>query len=152
MMKNDQISAIGWGVLGLFISIHSIRELPLGTWHNPGPGFLPLGAGMVLTIFSAGTFLSATLSPSVEPREALFPAGKRKNILLVLAALFGYAMTMETLGFLLSTFGLLYFLYQAFEPQKRLVAILVSLLGAFISYAVFEWWLQTNLPKGILGL
>ena len=150
-MKNDQISSIVWGSLGVYISIHSIRNLPLGTWHNPGPGFLPLGAGIVLAGFAFLTFLKATISEPGEPQEPVFSSGKRKNILLVLAALFGYAVAMEPLGFLLSTFGLLYFLYRAFEPQRRKIAILVSLSGALISYAVFEWWLKTNLPKGILG-
>jgi hypothetical protein len=37
------------------------------------------------------------------------------------------------------------------EPQRWLVAIGGSAIASISSYAVFELWLKTQLPKGFLG-
>jgi len=66
-------------------------------------------------------------------------------------ALFWYAIFLEILGFLMVTFLLLIFLFRGIEPQRWLVSVGGSALASLICYAIFELWLKTQLPKGILG-
>ena len=150
MKKNDQMSSLVWLLLALYICTESMR-LPLGAWRDPGPGFLPLGSGIILGILSGIAYLKASMSKSPEAKGSWYSKERWKNLVVVVVALFAYAIFLEILGFLLATFLLLIFLFRGIEPQKWVVSIGGSALASFISYAVFELWLKTQLPKGILG-
>jgi hypothetical protein len=152
MKRYDQISSLVWLILAICICIESSR-LSFGSFHNPGPGFLPLLVGLILGIFSLIVFLQATLSG--KPQESLppwYPKERWRKLIWVLIALFSYAVCLETLGFLISTFLLLVFLFRyGMEPKRWVVAIGASAMASFSSYAVFELWLRTQLPRGIFG-
>ncbi|MFH1757887.1 MAG: tripartite tricarboxylate transporter TctB family protein [Pseudomonadota bacterium] len=139
-----------WFLFAVYICVESLR-LPLGSWRDPGPGFLPLGSGIILGVLSLASYLRDRRSKSKEVREAFYFKERWKKLISVLLALFAYAVFLEILGFLLSTFLLLTFLFRGIEPQRWIVAIGGSALTSFISYAIFELWLKTQLPKGILG-
>jgi hypothetical protein len=152
MKRHDQMSSLLWLILAIIICIESSR-LSFGSFHNPGPGFLPLLVGLLLGIFSIIIFLQATLSG--RPQEHIppwVPRERWKKLIWVLVALFAYAICLETLGFLISTFLLLVFLFRAgIETQRWIYVIGGSAIASFSSYAVFELWLKTQLPKGFLG-
>ena len=152
MRRYDQMSSLVWLILAICICIESSR-LSFGSFHNPGPGFLPLLVGLILGIFSLIVFLQATLSG--KPQESLppwYPKERWRKLIWVLIALFSYAVCLETLGFLISTFLLLVFLFRyGMEPKRWVVAIGASAMASFSSYAVFELWLRTQLPRGIFG-
>ena len=152
MKKYDQISSLVWLAFAIYICIESSR-LSFGSFHNPGPGFLPLLVGLLLGIFSLTAFLQATLSR--KPQENIppwYPRERWRKLIWVLGGLLAYAICFETLGFLISTFLLLVFLFRyGIEPKRWVVAIGASALASFSSYAVFELWLRTQLPRGLLG-
>ena len=75
-----------------------------------------------------------------------------KNLAGVLVSLFIYAGILDFLGFVLSTFLLLVFLFRfGITPQRWIWAIGGGAIASLSCYAVFELWLRTQLPKGILG-
>ncbi len=146
------MSSLVWLAFAMAICIESSR-LSFGSFHNPGPGFLPLLVGILLGILSILAFLQAALSKETEKIvQSWYPKERWKKLIWVLAALFAYAVCLEILGFLLSTFLLLIFLFRAgIETQKWIWAIGGSAVTSLSSYAVFELWLKTQLPRGILG-
>jgi putative tricarboxylic transport membrane protein len=152
MKRHDQMSSLVWLVFAIYICIESSR-LPFGSFHNPGPGFLPLLIGLILGILSFLVFLLARLSKETEKiGQSWYPKERWKKLIWVLVALFAYAVCLEILGFLISTFLLLVFLFRAgIETQKWVWAIGGSAVASLSSYAVFELWLKTQLPKGFLG-
>lgn len=152
MKRYDQMSGLVGLIFAIYICIESSR-LSFGSFHNPGPGFLPLLVGLFLGIFSMIVFLQATLSGrSQEHFPPWYPRERWKRLIWVLVALFAYAICLETLGFLISTFLLLVFLFRYGMERKRwVVAIGASAMASFSSYAVFELWLRTQLPRGIFG-
>ncbi len=150
MKKYDQISSLVWLTFAVYILVESLR-LPLGTWRDPGPGFLPLGSGIFLGILSGIAFFQAHRRAADGSRGSWISPERWKSLLLILAALFGYALVLDALGFLVSTFILLLVLFRFVEPQKWLVAIGGSALASILCYVVFELWLKTQLPRGILG-
>ena len=150
MRNRDQISSLVWLAFALFIILESIR-LPIGSWKDPGPGFIPLGSGMIVAVLSCITFIQTRRGPSKEFQESWYSKERWRNSVLVLATLFVYAFSMEILGFLMSTFLLLTFLFRIIEPQRWIVAVGGSATASFVSYALFELWLKVQLPKGILG-
>ena len=151
MKKYDQTSSLVWLGFALLICVESFR-LPLGSIHDPGPGFLPLLVGVLLAGLSVICFLQARKGPSAEPKGSWYSTERWKNLVWVLLALLAYAVALDSLGFLISTFLLLIVLFRfGMEPQRWAWAIGGSVIASLSCYAVFELWLRTQLPKGILG-
>ncbi len=99
--------------------------------------------------------LSALIAGERKGREAQKSAFENvnwKKIISVLLSLTVYAALLERLGFLISTFLLVAFLLRSIETKKWSGTIFVALISALMSYALFELWLHTRLPKGILGI
>jgi putative tricarboxylic transport membrane protein len=148
--KYDQISSLVWILLAVYIVVESLR-LPLGSWRDPGPGFLPLGSGLGLGILGLVAYLQARSRKKDEGQKSWYSEEKQKSLILILAVLLGYAFALDWLGFLLATFLLLVMLFRFVEPQRWIVAIGGSALASIASYVIFELWLKTQLPRGILG-
>jgi len=150
MKKAGQVSALIWLLFALYTCVESLR-LPLGSWRDPGPGFLPLGAGFCLAILSAIAYFQRGSRKGEESQGSRDSKGRWKCILFILLALCGYSVFLDFLGFLLTTFLLLLLLFRFVEPQPWKIVIGGSLLASAASYVVFEIWLKTQLPRGILG-
>jgi hypothetical protein len=74
-----------------------------------------------------------------------------KKSLIVLGALFAYALLLKPLGFFLGTALFIGFLLRAVQPQSWLIVAAGAILTAIGSYGIFEIWLQAQLPKGPWG-
>jgi putative tricarboxylic transport membrane protein len=152
MKKYDQMSSAVWLLFALYICVESMR-LPLGSFRDPGPGFLPLLVGIILGVLSMICFGQARVSKSSEIVASWYPRERWKNLIWVLMALLIYAAVLNVLGFLISTFLLLIFLFRfSIEPRTWAWAVGGSAIASASCYAVFELWLRTQLPKGLLGL
>ena len=146
----DKISGLVWFLFSVYICVESLR-LPLGSIHDPGAGFFPLCAGIILATLSVTILLQSRQGKPFKEMKLFFPDEKNRKMVTVLLALLLYASALEFLGFLLSTFLFLFFLFWAIERQKWYVVLLGSGISAFASYAVFELWLKAQLPRGFLG-
>jgi len=151
MNKYDRTSSLVWLAFSLLICIESFR-LPLGSVREPGPGFLPLLVGVILAGLSAICFLQGRRVPSAGPKGVWYPAERWKNLIWVLFSLFAYALLLDILGFLITTFLFLVCLFRfGMETQRWTRSLAGSAIASVSCYAVFELWLRTQLPKGILG-
>ncbi len=150
MGKADRISGIFWLVFAVFIGVQSYR-LGLGTLHKPGPGFLFFWTSIVLAIMSLIVLLRAWSGKKTEePGISIFGTQNTRKILFVLISLFLYARFMETIGFIPVTLLLFVFLLGIIEKKRWLYTIFVSVVVTVISYLIFETWLKSQLPKGLL--
>jgi putative tricarboxylic transport membrane protein len=150
-MSKEEGSSLVWLGLAILICIGSLR-LSLGSFQNPGPGFFPFIAGLVMGVLAAMLYFQARRSASSakETKQPLWTNhGGVKKIVLTTIALLVYAIGMDYLGFLISTFIFFVFLLRTIEPQRWGLVILESLLASGISYVIFEIWLQAQLPRGI---
>jgi putative tricarboxylic transport membrane protein len=149
-MKMGRWSSLVWLALAILILVESLR-LPLGSWRDPGAGFLPLWSGILLALLSLidyGQSRRGEESPGEEPGGS---GRGTRTFLWVVAALFGYSFLLEILGFILTTALFLLILLRAGEPQRWTVALGGSVAASLFSYVLFEVWLKTQLPKGIFG-
>jgi putative tricarboxylic transport membrane protein len=150
MGKADRISGFPWLILAVFVIIESYR-MGLGTAHEPGPGFLYFGAGILLGILSLVILIRAWKSEvKEEPQVPLFAGENVLKVVLVTASVFLYAFGMEGLGFIPVTLLLFIFLLGFVEKKGWLFTGFVSVLVTAIAYLIFESWLQSQLPKGFL--
>lgn len=152
-MKNrDLIGSLFWLVVGV---VFSVGALKYGLIHFkiPGAGFLPFLAGSALIFLSLITLFS-----SVRMKGGGIKAGSdgyffldkdsKKKIFLGLCSLFIYALALQYLGFLLTTFLFMLFLLKFIEPEGWISSFIVASVTAISFYIIFYIWLQIQFPKG----
>ena len=120
----------------------------MGHLRDPGKGFIPFLSGILLAGLSLTIFIRSILK---KEKESAFGKDWKKGV-WVIGSLIIYALVLEKLGFLVTTFIFLILSLLSFQPRKLLSAFLVSLFTVLISYLVFSLWLKVQLPKGILGI
>jgi putative tricarboxylic transport membrane protein len=152
MRSRDIMSSIFWAVMGIGISYGGYK-LDLGTLHEPGGGFLFFWVGLIMIGLSLGILIRAARGKASKGElKAVWAGISWKKLISVLAALFIYAYLFTPLGFILSTIGLLVFLFKAVEPQKWSWAVLGAMISTLAAYSVFRLWLGCQLPQGLLGI
>ncbi len=153
MKKLDIESSIFWLVISGYVCVRSTK-LGLGNVHNPGPGFLFFWSGVVLGVLSIIVMCTSLRKMKEDAQDHEMPFGNVNwpKVISVIGSLMVYGLIIEWLGFLISTILLMGFLLSSIEAKKWYIVIGVSLATAFLSYALFELWLHTRLPKGILGI
>jgi putative tricarboxylic transport membrane protein len=150
MKNNDQRSSLFWLVIGLGIALYA-PKYGLGSLSAPGPGLLPFAAGVVIALLALVVFFQQIPKENAESLRSLWAHAKWRTVLLVMASLVIYTVSLNFLGFILDTFLLTTFLFRAIEPlnwKKVLAGAVGATLG---SYAIFQLWLEAQLPTGFLG-
>ena len=150
MSRTDKISGFFWLLLGILASIESYR-LGLGTVCRPGPGFLFFYIGIFISIMALIILTRAWVARKMET-EKIFRGHTIRKAVYFLIAIFLYALLMEPLGFIPVTFLLFLFLLGFVEKKRWVVAILTSSAVTVAAYLLFETALQSQLPRGIVGL
>ena len=154
-MEREKWSSLFWLGVGIFICVGSLR-LSLGKFHNPGPGFLSFFAGLVITGLALVVhFQSRGRHPgrAKEESEPIWSDPRKgMKIVMTVVALLVYAVIMNYLGFLISTFLFLAFILKTIEPQRWSVTLIGSLIASAAFYVIFEIGLQSQLPKGLLQI
>jgi putative tricarboxylic transport membrane protein len=151
MKRQDRYSSIIWGALGIYIAYEGYR-LDLGTLGNPKSGFFIFWAGVVLAGLSFILFLQTFSQKYINKGDQGLWDGVRwgRGVKLILALLI-YAFVFKALGFVISTFLLLVFLFKGHEPQKWSVVLVLSMVTIAVCYVVFGVFLEMQFPAGVLA-
>jgi putative tricarboxylic transport membrane protein len=150
MKNNDQRSSVVWFIVGLAIAFYS-GKYGLGKLSSPGPGFVPFLSGLAIAGLALVVFLHQLTRGTQENLKPLWSGKDWPTMLKILGALVLYASFLKDLGFLLVTFLLIVYLFRVIKPMGWIKVLGGAFLTAFGSYAVFELWLQAQLPRGIFG-
>jgi hypothetical protein len=154
MKSSDLISVIFWLVVGLLLSFWSTRY-QIGSLTQPGPGFYPLGLGILLIFFSLILLGQGIRSPQATKKAApssFSVSGGWKRVAYVVLVLVLLAFFFETIGYLLTFFLLIMLLMAGAGLQSWKRILLVAFFSALGIYLVFVLLLQQPLPRGVLGL
>ncbi len=150
MRNTDQTSSLFWLVVAIGIVFLS-RKYGVGTFHEPGPGFITFFAGLILIVLSLALFFSNFRDQAERNTLGNLWAGLEfGKVLYVLLLLVAYVIFLKPVGFLITTFLLLVLLFRVKGSYRLKTLLLMSLLVTAGSYLVFEIWLQAQFPKGIL--
>ncbi len=154
MERLDRFSSLFWFIVSVAVCIGSYK-LDMGSFRNPGPGFLFFWCGIVLGVLSMMVLVKTVKRSKkipMERHEKPFENVGWIKILSVLVVLAVYGLILEWLGFLISTVFFIAFLLGSIESKKWYIIVFVSVASAVLSYALFELCLQARLPKGIFGI
>ena len=152
MQKADLGSSLVLLIVGACVCYKSL-SLGLGPLGTPGPGFLPFLAGLCLVCLSLAILLLAAVKMTPASRAAKFWPGpkKLKVVSLVFLSLVVYNLLWTRLGFTLTTFLLMGFLFRFVGARRWGVTILGATASSVLAYLLFQTFLQSQLPTGFIG-
>lgn len=153
MRERYKVSGLIWLILGIGMCVGAVK-LKLGDLHKPGPGLVPFLSGVALGV--SGLILRfSTISEELRGEEVkvkkIWVEGYWRNLIFILLILFGYTLLLEPLGFLLTAFLSLFFLFKLLHPKKYMMPFVYSGATVVLSYLLFSVWLRVQFPRGILG-
>lgn len=152
-MSHELGGSLFWLLLSIYVLIESLR-IGVGTLTNPSGGFFAFCTSGLLGIFSLTPFLQAFFKREPARTVPLFFGVLWQKVLFVVIALLIYTAVMPSLGYLISTFFMMAFLFWILEPGRmRWVfwSLIISFLTTGISYYVFSVLLNCQFPAGLLG-
>jgi putative tricarboxylic transport membrane protein len=151
MNLREQLSSLFWLGIAVFVCVEAV-ESGVGSFKVPGPGFLPFWSGVILgalAIFQVAANFSR--ESETEERSHLWKGMKWWKVVLVLISFFIYALLLSRLGYLITTFGLMFFLLNVMGRIKLWVRLANAVVTSLVTYVLFSLWLSIPLPKGLLG-
>jgi putative tricarboxylic transport membrane protein len=130
------------------ITAWSSVHLSMGRFKHPGPGFLPFSLAIVLIILSLILIFSkwkkgTATAPFWPHRTWLRP-------LLGVAILIFFALVVEQVGFLITTFIFLVIWMGVIERVRWFTIISISIGTTAALYLIFALFLDVPLPMGFL--
>jgi hypothetical protein len=145
--RRDRVAGIALVILGAAIAWEG-RKLPLGTWHNPGAGYLPLVLAAILALLGLAIAVLDRRSPGLHQLDW----SEGPHALIIVLACAAAAFMLERAGYRLTIFALVLFFLAIVERRDILAALTVSAGLAAGSYYLFATLLRVPLPLGPWGL
>jgi len=133
-------------VLGLAISVIS-WGYGFGSLRQPGPGLYPFFIGAAIAVFSLFILVSVLRSGAGEP--VLDKEGARTLALMTLTFCL-WIVAMPLLGYVVVSLLATYAFCKIMKLEGWRKPLAVSAGTALFIYALFDYWLYIDLPRGIL--
>ncbi len=151
MKYPDRVSGIFWLIIGLVLSVWSTRY-QIGSFAQPGPGFLPLILGLLLIFLSL--VLLAKAKKTSPPTETAKPSSTARwgKVVYTVIILLATTFVFERIGYMITVFLLMLLLMQAGGLRSWKKVLLIAFGTILGVYIVFVLLLQQPLPRGFFGV
>ena len=144
-LELEVIGGVFWLVVGIFFALGGIK-VGLGTLSSPGPGFLPVVMAMFLVFFSLFTLVKGL----IRPRRTISRIPWIRST-LVIASVFFYGLMLDLIGFLFSTFIMMFILFGLLRGKSRWTGVFIySVATALAAWLVFSVALNIPFPSSRL--
>jgi hypothetical protein len=135
--------AIGLAAIGTAAFAEAWRRIPLGTTDDPGPGLVPL----VLSVAVIALGVATALMSAWPPPTSL----ERGRVLIVIAVVVAWVLTLPHLGFALTTVTALLLLGRAHGGAAGWPLVTFAIVTAGGATVLFRVVLAIPLPRGPWG-
>jgi len=153
--RRGKIEGFFWFGIGMIICILGWKA-GLGSFQEPGSGFVAFVSGLLVSVLGLLFVFSGDSSKVLPDARSVsgqaFRGAPVFLLLFTVGVLLGYGLFLETLGYNITTFLLMWALFHLFyeKGKNRLVlSFLASVATTGVTYLVFEVWLRSQLPHGI---
>lgn len=142
-IKFDRIAAVVFLAVGL-LSVIGSRSIASSSYGSVvGPDIFPLFLGILLMLLAIRLFFETY-------RAAKYAANKEllqyKPFLIIFITTLLYILTLETIGYVITTFLFLFICFQTMEKGKWLISFIISACFSGIIYFIFVNVLKGTLP------
>lgn len=139
-------------LIGIYVGATGWR-LGFGAFDSPGPGFIAVFAGLVLSVFSATSLVFSIASYRKTAIRSFWPqSDSRKKVLAILAGPIAFTLLLNYAGFFLCTLAMLIYLFRAIYPHRMPLTLVLALSTALFCVVLFQLLLKVQFPEGIIGL
>jgi putative tricarboxylic transport membrane protein len=143
----DYISSIFWFFLGLYVSYESMAY-GVGSLMEPGSGFLLFYCGLGVAGLSCLVFISQIIKRDSALLFDLWDNVSWLKPTLCFLSLVLYTLLINRLGFILTAFLLMSYLFTIGRSKRKLIALPISLVTVLIAYLIFVVILESRQPSG----
>lgn len=140
----DRYASLAFMALGVAFITGSLQIASATYGAEVGPDIFPLGLGGILVILSLRLFYETFRNPEAEPKKKSHLHHKRFFIILAAAIL--YVLSLEFIGYVLSTFLFLVVGFQAMQKGKWPGTLLVAAGFSGGIYYLFVEVMKGTLP------
>jgi hypothetical protein len=139
-----------WIAIGVVISFLAQRT-GIGSLTEPGAGFVALVSGLFLIVIGLVMSIVRKEKADAHSRPAAPTGVSRRSfkLLYTIALLVFYALIIEPIGYVLTTFLVMFGLFREPERPRFVVPLFASLASVAVTYALFEVWLNARFPRGV---
>ena len=137
--RGELVLALFFTLIGALWILRALR-MPLWEGFAPDSGFLPLVYGVLLATLAAVVLLQLALAKDSSNAETI------RKPLIVMGALIAAVAALPIVGFVISGFALLVFLYAGVERLRLLPSAIAAAAITGSLYLVFKAWLGVPLP------
>ena len=118
----------------------------MGKASRPGPGFLPFGLALILSVFALVLILQNWKKG--ESAAPFWPERTWLRPLLGVVIFLLYAFVIGILGFIPTTFLFLVVWMWGIERIRWITLLVISVTVTAVLYFIFEFFLEVPLPAG----
>lgn len=142
-IKFDRYAAVVFLAVGL-LSVIGSRGITSSSYGSVvGPDIFPLFLGILLMILAIRLFYETfQVSRSAAKKEKL----QYKPFLIIFIATLLYILTLETIGYVITTFVFLFICFQTMEKGKWVTSLIISAGFSGVIYYLFVNVLKGTLP------
>jgi hypothetical protein len=145
-LTTDRIAGGALIIVSLLV-IWQSTALPLGSFRQPGPAYIPILLALLLLVF--GAFVAATGAHA--PKISSTRWTEWRHTLAILAACIFAGFGLERLGYRLTVSLVLFFLVKIVERRGWFLSSGLAVALAFGSFHLFHALLRVPLPQGPFG-
>jgi Tripartite tricarboxylate transporter TctB family len=146
MLTTDRVSGIALILFSLMV-IWQSRALPLGTFHQPGPAYIPILLALLLLIFGVCLAVIGCRAPLLSSLSW----SEWRHALAILAMCIFAVLGIERLGYRVTMLVVLGFLLRIMEKCGWAMTVTVTVFLVFGSFFLFHTILRVPLPRGPFG-
>lgn len=150
MRRAEIIGAIVSTIVGLAIVSQAAQLeywMPLG----PGPGFVPLWAGIAIALAGIVLLIQVLRTPR-DPEEPPPEKGRSGMVWVAAALTVLAALGMNFIGFSAASFLFMAVLIGISGSHRWTTTIGIAAVVTVVFLLVFKWGLQVPLPTGVIGI
>ncbi|WP_423407820.1 tripartite tricarboxylate transporter TctB family protein [Heyndrickxia sp. MSNUG] len=139
----DRLASVLFLVTGVLFMVGS-RQLGSSSYGSAvGPDIFPFFLGIVLVFLSIRLFYESYISKNQQRSKEIL---QYKPFLIIFAATLVYILTLETMGYVITTFLFLFVCFQTMERSKLFTSLLISACFSGLVYFLYVEVLKGTLP------
>ena len=115
------------------------------------PGTFPMSAALIMLVFSSITLMKSIRKNNIGHEITLFfKQILPPRILVMMVMVVVFSLTIENVGFLISSFVLLTLSFFIYYKRNVLLAMCISIAALIVVYIIFRLVFLVILPEGII--
>ena len=142
-IKFDRFASILFLAVGVLFMIGSQHISSSSYGSVVGPNIFPFILGILLVLLSIRLFYETFISQGHKGKKEVL---QYKPFIIIFIATLAYILTLESVGYVITTFLFLVVCFQTMERKKLISSIIISAAFSGVVYFVFVEILKGTLP------